>query len=299
MFVHPSEIRSASSEELCGILSGRPGPTLVSQRIINEELEKRGQRCFGKVAIGRPLELPPGNGGAQQPKPEPGHTSPPAATSPEGNGEPKLEIVGSGTAFAVNMDGDLVTNEHVVDGCGSNWIASRGRVYPALVVAKDVTNDLAVISVPELPLTKVAKFGTDGPRLGEDVMAAGFPYAEMLGINLKTTFGNVTSLAGLGNNVSEFQLSAPIQPGNSGGPIISQSGAVIGVVTARLNDEYMLEKRREIGQLINFGVKSNVAAEFLRSHRIPIEFIGNDRNLSNAELAAEALDHTFLFVCGK
>lgn len=302
IFVDPSEIRSASSEKLCGILSDRPRPTLISQRIINEELERRGKRCFGKVAINRPPDPAPGGDDIAQAGP-PDDAAPPVAVPPKKAVPPEKkegtipEIRGFGTAFAVNKGGNLVTNEHVVSGCQTTWIASGGEIYPARIVATDSVNDLAVISVPDLPTDTAARFRNGGPQLGEDLMVAGFPYATMLGVNLKTTFGNVTSSFGINDNASEFQLSAPIQPGNSGGPILSQSGAVIGIVTARLNDEYMLKSRGEIGQLINFGLKSDVVVVLLKAHRIPIEVVDAGKTLSNARLAAEALDYTFLLVC--
>lgn len=291
------EIDSASGERLCRVLNGRPGPTLSTRQAINRELEQRGKRCFGKVVINKPPEPAPGNGGVAQTKPpenSPGGAAAPAPRKKEGA---LPQIKGTGTAFAVNRLGNLVTNEHVVAGCDATYVWSGKKMYPALVVATDPVNDIAVVEAPDLPVGKFARFRNIGPQLGEDTMVAGFPYRTLLGANLKTTFGNITSGIGMDNNVSEFQLSAPIQPGNSGGPIVGQSGAVIGVVTSRLSDEYMLKSRGEIGQLINFGVRSEVTVVFLRSHRIPIETVSAGKAMSNAQLAAEALDYTFLFVC--
>jgi S1-C subfamily serine protease len=262
-------------------------------------MESRGKRCFGKVVINRPVEEPPGKAGGggvarvKPPDPEPGG----GATSPPDRGEDIVpRIKSTGTAFVVNRQGNLVTNNHVVDDCGMIGIASDGRVYRAFVVATDPLNDLAVISAADLPLRKVARFRSAGPRLGEDLMAAGFPYSTILGTSLKTTFGNVSSVVG-GTNVAEFQLSASIQPGNSGGPIVDQSGVVIGVVTSKLSDDYMLKSRGQIAQLINFGVRSEVALVFLKAHRIPITTVGAGKAMSNADLAAQALEYTFLLVC--
>lgn len=291
------DVGSASGERLCRALNGRPGPALSLRRAIDRELERRGKRCFGKVVINKPPEPAPGDGGATQTKPPENSPGGAAAPAPRKKEDALPQIKSTGTAFVVNRLGNLVTNDHVVAGCGTTYVWSGKKLYPALVVATDPVNDIAVVEAPDLPVGKFAKFRSVGPQLGEDTMVAGFPYSDLLGANLKTTFGNVTSGIGLENNVSEFQLSAPIQPGNSGGPIVGQSGAVIGVVTATLNDEYMLKSRGQIGQLINFGVRSEVAVVFLKSHRIPIETVSAGKAMSNAQLAVEALDYTFLFVC--
>lgn len=292
----PREIGAAASGRLCGVLNGRPGPTLSTRRAIDREIESRGKRCFGKVVINKPIEQPPGKGGgvAGVKPPKEGPAAPAQPPREEENKIPRIK--GTGTGFAVNKRGNLVTNNHVIAGCDTVWVASDGRVYRAFVVAKDPINDLAVISASDLPLRKVARFRSNGPRLGEDLMAAGFPFSTLLGTSLKTTFGNVSSVVGA-NNVAEFQLSASIQPGNSGGPIVDQSGVVIGVVRSKLNDEYMLESRGQIAQLINFGIRSEVVLVFLESHRISIKMVGAGKAMSNADLAAQALEYTFLLVC--
>ena len=285
------DVGSTSSERLCGALRGPPAPTLSLRRAINRELESRGKRCFGKVVINKPADPPPGGGGVAQAKP------PEDGPGGSGGKEGKIpQIKGTGTGFAVNKRGNLVTNDHVVDGCDTVWVATGGKVYRAYVVATDPVNDLAVISAENLPLGKVARFRAAGPRLGEDLMAAGFPFSTILGTSLKTTFGNVSSVVG-GTNVAEFQLSASIQPGNSGGPIVDQSGVVIGVVVSKLDDEYMLKSRGQIAQLVNFGVRSEVALVFLESHRIPVEIVGAGKAMGNADLAADALEFTFLLLC--
>lgn len=290
--LNPHEVGSASSGTLCGVLNGRPGPTLSTRRAIDHELARRGKRCFGKVVINKPPEQPPANaggGGVAQAKPPAGGSGGASAPAPR--------IKGTGTAFVVNGQGNLVTNHHVVSRCDEVYVWSGKKLFPAIVIASDPGNDIAVVEAPDLPVRKIAKFRNDGPQLGEDIMVAGFPYATMLGGSLKTTFGNVSSVIGLENNASDLQLSAPIQPGNSGGPIVDQSGAVIGVVTSSINNEYLLSGGGDIGQLMNFGVKSDVVVVFLKSHRIPMEIVSAGEVMRNAQLAADALDYTFLFVC--
>ncbi len=287
----PREIGAAASGRLCGVLNGRPGPTLSTRRVIDREMERRGKRCLGKVAINKPPEQPPANagGGVAQAKPPAGGSGGASAPAPR--------IKGTGTAFVVNGQGNLVTNHHVVSKCDDVYVWSGKKLFPAIVIASDPGNDIAVVEAPDLSVRKIARFRNDGPQLGEDIMVAGFPYATMLGGSLKTTFGNVSSVIGLENNASDLQISAPIQPGNSGGPIVDQSGAVVGVVTSSINNEYLLSGGGNIGQLMNFGVKSDVVVVFLKSHRIPMEIVSAGEVMSNAQLAADALDYTYLFVC--
>jgi S1-C subfamily serine protease len=103
--------------------------------------------------------------------------------------------------------------------------------------------------------------------LGEEVYVAGYPYNSLLeGFNF--TSGNVSSLVGFKKNSSNFKITAPVQPGNSGGPILNAQSAVIGVVVARIDDEYVLESTGTLPQNINIGIKNSVLKTVLSENNI-------------------------------
>jgi serine protease Do len=168
--------------------------------------------------------------------PTPQHAPPKLDTTKEEPAPKHLETRtrSSGTGFFVNGDGLIVTNAHVVEGCGGiRTIADSGASADAAVIARDTSNDLAVLRTPLRP-AKTALFRTM-LRLGEGIEAFGFPLAPLLSTSGNFTQGSVTALAGVGDDSRYLQISAPVQPGNSGGPLLDQSGNVVGVVSAKLN----------------------------------------------------------------
>ena len=127
--------------------------------------------------------------------------------------------VSSGTAFSV-APGLLVTNQHVVDGCASvEVVASDGRRTGAVVDA-DALIDLALIRVTGLKGATARLRSPRNVRLGEAVMVFGFPLSGSLSSGGNFTSGNVSALRGLRDAAGEIQITAPVQPGNSGGPVM-------------------------------------------------------------------------------
>ncbi len=167
--------------------------------------------------------------------------------------------VSSGTGFVVAQD-RVLTNQHVVDGCDrilartadGRWLAA---VPPARV---DAQLDLALLSIPGNPGPTVAFRGAPPVRRGEGVVAYGFPLAGLLSADPKLTQGVVNALAGLRNDPNNFQVSAEVQPGNSGGPLLDMQGRVVGVVVAKLG-----EGVRNVDN-VNFAIKGDAAKTFLR-----------------------------------
>lgn len=175
----------------------------------------------------------------------------------------------SGTGFVV-ATGRLLTNNHVVAECG-RMVArnAQGVRTLARVLATDRTRDLALLSVPDdlgPPLTFRA-----GPavRRGETVVTYGFPLSGLLSSGPSLTTGNISALAGLRDNPMNFQISAPVQPGNSGGPLLDGQGNVIGIVVSKLNAARIAEMTGgDIPQNVNFAVKGNEALVFLRANNV-------------------------------
>ena len=146
---------------------------------------------------------------------------------------PEAETTISGTGFFVAPN-RVVTNNHVVSGC-TKAIQVRypeRASYTATISGQDATNDLVLLHT-EMPHLSVASFRFQ-PLLGEPVATYGFPYSGILSPG-NFTSGNITALSGMKDDTRFLQTSTPIQPGNSGGPLLDMSGRVIGVVVAQLN----------------------------------------------------------------
>ena len=175
----------------------------------------------------------------------------------------------TGTSF-VAAEGILLTNNHVVDGC-RRMVArnASGMEQTAQVLATDRRLDLALLTVPAgfgPPLT----FRTAPEvKLGETVVTFGFPLFGLLSSGPTLTTGSISALSGLRDNHADFQISAPVQPGNSGGPLFDGQGHVIGIVVAKLNAARVAEMTDgDIPQNVNFAVKSGPALNFLHDHGV-------------------------------
>ena len=121
----------------------------------------------------------------------------------------------------------------------------------------------------------------------------------LLSSDLNVTTGVVSALAGLGNNSSLIQVTAPIQPGNSGGPVLDQSGHVVGVVVARLDAIKLAKRTGKLPQNVNFAINEGTARVFLDANNVPYEVEQSDETLSTADIAAKARDFTVRVECWK
>ena len=172
---------------------------------------------------------------------------------------PRTGVYGSGVV--VSVAGDIVTNEHVINNCARIRIQPLGIAVK--VIAKDARNDLALLRADSggLPPTKL-RTGRS-VRLGDDIIAIGYPLKGVLSSGAVVTSGIVNALSGLNDDTSAFQISATVQPGSSGGPIFDRSGNLVGIVRARL-----LSTARANPQNVNFGINLATLTNFLDSHSI-------------------------------
>ena len=202
-------------ERVASIMSGSLGSSTTGAPFANLPVFREPQQA---VAVSRP------------PEPQPQVVTP----KPERKPEPKQSGASSGTGFFVNSDGVVLTNAHVVNECKTIQVTADGKSSSETkILAKDAINDLAVLKTTLKP-SRVASFRT-GIRLGEQVEAFGYPLTQVLSSSGNFTIGNVTALAGIADDSRYLQVSAPVQPGNSGGPLLDQYGNLVGVVSAKLN----------------------------------------------------------------
>jgi serine protease Do len=252
------------------------------------EIINRGMDiCAEKVVtMQAPLGRPPEAAAA----PTPG--APPPAT---GRGR-----ASTGTGFVVARD-RVLTNHHVIDGCNAITVrTANGRTLPATMPARvDVQRDLALLAVPNDP-GPVLAFRANPVRRGESVVTYGFPLAGLLAAGPTLTTGEVSALAGLANNEQHFQISAPVQQGNSGGPLLDRQGNVMGVIVSKLNAQRIAQRTGDIPQNVNFAVKGTEALGFLRRAGVePTLRESAPTELSAAEVGERAHQSTVFIRCEK
>jgi uncharacterized protein len=201
----------------------------------------------------------------------------------------------SGTAFFVTPDGKALTNAHVVRGCSEVSMITGGETHPARVLARDERNDLALIAT-DLHPERSAVWRLQ-VRQGEDIAVYGFPLPGALASGGNVTIGIVTALAGMRDDSRFLQISAPIQPGNSGGPVLDRNGAVVGVIVSTINGLALASATGSLPQNVNFAIKASVAAAFLDAQDVRHEDPADQNALSTPDLTAHARSFTAKVLC--
>ena len=143
----------------------------------------------------------------------------------------------SGSGFIIKASGLVATNNHVVGNVNSVgvWLTDGSR-YEADVVERDTSADLALIQIDgDGPFHAISIGDPSSVRVGDEVIALGFPLTETIGYSLTATRGIVSSLRTVGD-VDLVQTDAAINPGNSGGPLVNRNGEVIGINTAKIEE---------------------------------------------------------------
>jgi len=200
---------------------------------------------------------------------------------------PNLITIGSGSGFYINNKGFALTNNHVIDICAQSIAVIDGKETLFRVVATDKTNDVAVLKT-DYKSRNYIKINEDGAKLGENVIAVGYPLAGRLSDSVKITRGIVSSLSGLDNNIGQIQIDAALQPGNSGGPVLNENGELVGIASAGLNKLLMAKEAKYIPENVNFAVASPIVVNILKSKKVkyttPSMFSGSYSNTELAEL---------------
>jgi hypothetical protein len=203
-------------------------------------------------------------------------------------------VSSSGTGFFINSDGWAVTNAHVLEGCSSVAVPGIGAAVDWSI---DKNNDVAVVRVVGGEGKAYLPFRGTVSRLGEDIAAFGFPLRGILSESIKVTTGNISSLVGMEEDTRYLQISTPLQPGNSGGPIVDYSGALVGVATAVLGSNFT-KATGIVPQNVNFAVRSSVLEIFLQSRNIGYETANShETTLSTAELSEKVVPATIPILC--
>ncbi|PZR07824.1 MAG: hypothetical protein DI532_23025 [Azospirillum brasilense] len=215
--------------------------------------------------------------------------------SPVPPSEPR--VTGSGSGVVVSDTGHILTADHVIEGCrGLRVIQIGGTQIAAEVVGRDPRNDLALLKAAS-PLPSVIALRMESLRNGEAVVAYGYPLGGLLASTGNVTFGNVSALVGLRDDSRMLQISAPVQPGNSGGPLLDMGGRLVGIVQSKLNAVNVAMASGDIPQNVNFAMKGSVALGFLQAHNVEPVFERRGPDLPQADVTAQAQKVTVKVLC--
>ena len=221
-----------------------------------------------------------------------------AAAVPPPPAADRDKIISSGTGFFVSIVGHIVTNAHVVERCVSLFARDNsGNTLPATPLATDRTSDLALLKV-STDVPAIARFRT-GIRTGEEVAAFGFPLAGLLATSGNFTVGNVSALAGLHDNAGLLQISTPVQPGNSGGPLVDRSGNVVGVIVSKLDTLKVASVIDDVPQNVNFAIKASVVMNFLDAAGVSYSVQADQSPLAIADVADRARSFAVWITCAR
>lgn len=266
--------------------------------IMAELYRHQGQWKFRAVGQGFSAGLPAlaAHFGLRLPGPDPER---PALGGPHQRREVDRSGNGSfsGTGFCVHPDGYVLTNHHVIEGAREMTARSPRHKCRLEPVFADPTNDLALLRA-DPPPSGIARF-RDGPqaRLGETVIVVGYPLGGLLGSGPQVTTGNVSSLIGPGDDTRSLQFTAPTQAGNSGGPLLDGHGAVVGVVSSKLNAVRVHEMTGDVPQNVNFAIKGLLARGFLEAAGVEYESQPLGEARAATAIAAEARDFVLKIEC--
>lgn len=178
----------------------------------------------------------------------------------------------------------------------------EGREGVAKLTTEDKINDLALIQIPgKVNATAIIASNPEALRQGDGIVVFGFPLNAVLSSGGNLTPGVVSALTGLGNNTNQLQITAPIQPGSSGSPVLNKKGEVVGVVNMKLSDSKMARATGEIGQNVNFAISGQTLKAFLDKHKAGYRdgagFFAWEKD--TADLAEDARRWTLVVECWK
>jgi len=183
--------------------------------------------------------------------------------------KPKHESRGSGSGALVSSSGHVVTAAHVIKGATYIEVVTPSGTYPATMLNVDDANDIALLKVDESFDSYIQIGRSSEVRLGQSVATIGFPNIGIQGHSPKVTQGMVSGENGIHNDIRMWQISVPIQPGNSGGPLLDDLGRLVGVVVASLSLR-AIQITGSVPQNVNYAIKGAYLEPLLSFHKVPV-----------------------------
>ncbi len=246
-------------------------------------------RGFSSLALSLESQL----GAAEGPK-----SSAPRQFSPERQERAPKEVVLVGSGFFVSRQGHVLTNNHVVKGCSSALVKiAGGQSYNAAVVARDRENDLALLSTSQVVKSVATFYAGSRIRPGDLVVVVGYPLHGLLASPATVTTGVVSALAGPHDDKRLLQITAPVQAGNSGGPLLDERGNVIGIVVGKLDALKVAGLTGDLPENVNFAINASLARAFLEARQVVYETAAPDNPRNPADIGEIARGFTVLVEC--
>lgn len=202
----------------------------------------------------------------------------------------------TGTAFFINKGGQLLTAAHVSRDCMLLEAHQDGSSFPVQLKSRSDLLDVAVLESGRTRAAALPLRRDQAIVLGESVSSVGYPLKGLLGDSPNLTRGNVSASTGIRGSLGMFQFSAPIQPGNSGGPVVSDHGELLGMAVGTLNAEYMV-KKGIVPQNVNFALDARHLATFLRREGVPFDVVQPQGAGSMQAANQAALSNTVQLTC--
>lgn len=211
--------------------------------------------------------------------------------------EREAKPIDSGSGFIVSRQGHVLTNYHVVDSCQTVQSKIDGEIRTLTIVGTDVSNDLAMLQLPQRVSNAVRFREGRNIRSGDPIVVLGFPLHGLLATEAIVTTGAISALAGLGNDVRFLQMTAPIQPGSSGGPVLDQSGHIVGMAVSKLDALRLAKTTGDIPQNINFAINGPVLKAFLDANGVEYETGRSTKKMDPADIGAIVKKSTLAIEC--
>lgn len=206
----------------------------------------------------------------------------------------------TGTGFIISRDGHIITCNHVIADSLDIEILIGNNHYRADVIDSDEYNDLALLKITntDSPMSPLPLSTGNSAQMGESVFTIGFPNPSIQGRNAKMTRGEINSLSGLQDDSRLYQISVPVQPGNSGGPLIDSYGNVTGVIVSVLNAQKVFKYTGAIPQNVNYAIKGNIIKSFLDNLLVKITAMPrtNNKQQSLSDVADKILDSIVMII---
>ncbi|MEO8627309.1 MAG: serine protease [Betaproteobacteria bacterium] len=172
-----------------------------------------------------------------------------------------------GTEFLISQKGHVMTCAHVIGEAKEATIWVAGRKLEADVLGTDKERDIAVLKLrdtEDLDFATVSFRSDKRYSLGEEVSTIGFPIDNLLGNSARFSKGSLSGTSGIKDNPNQIQVSAEVQPGNSGGPLFDKQGVVLGMINATMNPWRVAQETGALPQNLNFAVKGDVVLDYLK-----------------------------------
>ena len=176
-----------------------------------------------------------------------------------------IESISTGSGFLLSSNGLIATNAHVVEGAKSikvKFLGANGVItYNAKIELKDARNDVAIIKIDDISFKDFESLPyslEEKCNIGEKAFTIGYPLNDVMGTNYKLTDGIISSNTGVEDDIRYYQITVPIQPGNSGGPLFNKDGNIVGITSAKLNSKAVGTNVENVNYAIKIAYLNNI-----------------------------------------